>query len=63
LQSELENLKCTASEALKMKKDYSLLQKKYSECELSLEEIGKQLQESVLHLLLYKLYKGIDYYF
>ncbi len=63
LQSELENLKSTASEALRMKKDYSLLQKKCSEYELSLEEIGKQLQESVPHLLLYKLYKGINYYF
>jgi CYTH domain-containing protein len=63
LQSELENLKLTASEAFKMKKDYSLLQKKCSEYELSLEEIGKQLHESVLHLLIYKLNKCINYYF
>jgi len=47
MQNELETLKSTASEAVKMKKDYTILQKKCLEYELSLEEIGKQLHESV----------------
>ena len=45
MQHQMEDLKRTASESVQIKKDNEILRRKCNEFELSLEEMGKQLQE------------------
>ena len=47
MQHQMEDLKRTASQSIQIKKDNEILRKKCVDYELSLEEIGKQLQELV----------------
>ena len=51
LQHQLEGVQKTATQSLHLKKDNELLRKKCLEYELSLEEIGKSLQELVITLI------------
>ena len=45
MQHQMEDLKRTASHSVQIQKDNEILRKKCKELELSLEEMGKQLQE------------------